>query len=155
MWLQTGFHFKDKTGSLKREWTIGNNVHIRLPTEWEWQWAAFGGESGPDYPWGLFREGYINSVSAGLNRTVAVGMYPHASTACGALDMLGNVYEWCMNDFDRPYEFTPKSGSRKSLRGGSFNERDQNATSSYRTAYAPYDARVFLGFRLVIATTLE
>ncbi|MFZ4827189.1 MAG: SUMF1/EgtB/PvdO family nonheme iron enzyme, partial [Phototrophicaceae bacterium] len=74
-------------------------LQVRLPTEWEWQWAAQNGSQAWDYPWEhKWREGVANSSEAGLVRTTSVGMYPHGAATCGALDMAGNLWEWCLND---------------------------------------------------------
>jgi formylglycine-generating enzyme required for sulfatase activity len=51
-------------------------------------------------PLGDWRAGVANSREAGLGRPTAVGMYPHGAAACKALDMAGNLREWCANNFD-------------------------------------------------------
>lgn len=83
-------------------YVIGKNAKIRLLTEWEWQWAAQGGAERRKYPWGDVFAGYANTSETGLERATAVGMYPHGAAACGALDMAGNLWEWCLNDFYTP-----------------------------------------------------
>ena len=79
--------------------TIGTNLEIRLPTEWEWQHAATGGNPENKYPWGAWDGRYANTSEAGIGRTTAVGMYPAGQAGCGALDISGNLYEWCLNDY--------------------------------------------------------
>jgi formylglycine-generating enzyme required for sulfatase activity len=72
---------------------------LRLPTEWEWQVAAQNGDKRNTYPWGPEWDGRLaNTRESGLSRTTAVGMYPPAP--CGAFDLSGNVYDWCLNTRD-------------------------------------------------------
>jgi len=48
---------------------------IRLPTEWEWQQAATGGNPANVYPWGPdWDDGRVNTYESGLQRSTAVGM---------------------------------------------------------------------------------
>ena len=76
------------------------NWQIRLPTEWEWQWMAQNGTEAREYPWGKWDEHpRANTTEAGIgDRSTAVGMYPHGAAECGALDVAGNLFEWCLND---------------------------------------------------------
>ena len=75
---------------------VSDNAQVRLPTEWEWQWAAQNGTEGRTYPWGEPDTRHTNTEESGLEQAVAVGMYPHGAAACGALDMAGNLMEWCI-----------------------------------------------------------
>lgn len=71
---------------------------LRLPTEWEWQWAATGGDVTYKYPWGAkWDANKTNTFESGLGRTAAVGVFPQGASPYGLMDMIGNVYEWCVN----------------------------------------------------------
>jgi len=93
---------------------------IRLPFVWEWQWAAQGGAEQREYPWGSWDEyPRANTVEAGINaHSTAVGIYPHGMAICGALDMAGNILEWCLNNYAEGT--VTLDDQYKDVRGGSF-----------------------------------
>lgn len=147
-----GLELTHPSGQILR---VGETAQIRLPTEWEWQWAAMNGTEEREYSWGDWDEhARANTTEAGIqNRSTAVGMYPHGAAKCGALDMSGNVWEWCLNDHGNP-EIIDGYGneSTKVLRGGSFPFNQDDAASSYRSLFnhPNLDANSY-GLRLVLS----
>jgi formylglycine-generating enzyme required for sulfatase activity len=129
---------------------------IRLPTEWEWGWMAKGGALARNYPWGNYPWGdwdaypRANTTEAGIgDRSTAVGMYPDGAAACGALDVAGNLWEWCLNDYENPEVICMNKEKRKVLRGGSFDYDLNRAASSFRDYDRPHIGYYDYGFRLV------
>ncbi|MEZ5592482.1 MAG: SUMF1/EgtB/PvdO family nonheme iron enzyme [Gammaproteobacteria bacterium] len=123
--------------------------NIRLLTEQEWQLAASGGDE-RQFPWGNgWRSKLANTVESGLERTTAVGMYQGGASPVGALDMAGNVWEWCLNQHDEPsITSIDDADSARVLRGGSwgFPLDDARVTSSFK--YLPNARSNLMGFRL-------
>jgi len=96
---------------------------VRLSTEWEWQWAAQGPD-GREYPWGnAFDPARCNFKSKG---TTPVDKYPQGASPFEALDMTGNVWEWCLNTSDPAGNTSISGNENRALRGGSWRNSDSN-----------------------------
>lgn len=68
----------------------------RLPREWEWQYAAQGGD-GRRYPWGNdWREDAVPGPNRGrrLRAPDEVDAHPAGASVFGVLDLVGNVWQW-------------------------------------------------------------
>src|SRR5262245_46654442 len=123
---------------------------VRLPTEWEWQQVATGGDSAREYPWGTdWDSAYANTWESHLGRTTAVGVYPQGVSPVGALDMSGNVWEWCLNEYDHPQRTGLSGTARRVVRGGSWGNDQGYARASYRAYYAPGNRYYDVGLRVV------
>jgi len=116
----------------------------RLPTEWEWEYAAAGKEKRA-YPWPK-KKGEPNSTLLNYNdnvgATTPVGSYPEGATPEGLYDMAGNVWEWTDSWWD------DTTRSTRVLRGGGWNDDARHCRSAYRILVTP-DLRLNIaGFRL-------
>jgi formylglycine-generating enzyme required for sulfatase activity len=118
----------------------------RLPTEFEWEYAARAGEDA-DTPWPIVRERAI----AGYNHyftTHTVG--EKKPNAWGLYDMQGNVWEW-VQDFYNEKLFAdptpPAIGKEHVLKGGGFLADVKNAIPA--THAAGPGSKFDVGFRIV------
>jgi formylglycine-generating enzyme required for sulfatase activity len=130
---------------------------VRLPTELEWQNAATDGDPRNVYPWGPeWDADRCNTSESGLERTVAVGMYPAGASAQGIHDLAGNVFEWCLNKYDTPSdEAVDGSGDGRVLRGGSWSYFQGLARAAFRLYRSPDGRFDYYGFRVVCASPIR
>ena len=120
----------------------------RLPTEREWE-AAARGASG--------ERANLDHLSFG---TAPAGAYPDGASDFGAVQMLGDVWEWTSSDFTEypgfaafPYReysevfFGPEN---KVLRGGAWATRRSVIRTSFRNWDLPERRQIFAGFRCAV-----
>jgi formylglycine-generating enzyme required for sulfatase activity len=118
----------------------------RLPTEFEWEYAARAGGDA-DIPWAQIREqGVVGFGSIPTTREVG-GM---KANAWGLHDTLGNVWEWVQDYYNEKIfadPVPPKAGIQHVLKGGGFVADVKNAIPATHDA-GP--ANTFdVGFRIV------
>ena len=135
----------------------------RLPTEAEWEKAAsWDPETATKrlFPWGVETPA-AGGDKANLDqlsfRTTRVGAYPAGTSAYGALDMIGNVWEWTASEFSaypgfeafpyREYSETFFDDGYKVLRGGSWATRPVATRNTFRNWDLPIRRQLFAGLR--------
>jgi formylglycine-generating enzyme len=106
---------------------LDKTARYRLPTEFEWEYAARAGARG-EPSWDEIRESaWQSDVDLGTTHPVG-GKKPNR---WGLYDTLGNVWEWVADYYNEQLFATPappKSGTTHVLKGGSFVSDVKNAT---------------------------
>jgi len=150
--------------------SIKENKVYRLPTEAEWEYSAGGGNSDERTRFGNGKN-FLEPSDANFNsftkdkfsnkgnfpdRLTRVGTYN--ANQLGLNDMVGNVYEWVSDFFDRKYyqesEPTnpkgPISGTFKIIRGGSWLTPSSSCLITSRFYYGATASTCEIGFRVVL-----
>ncbi len=123
--------------------------HVTLPTEQQWQWAAQG-NTAREYPWdGPFDANKCNTKESGIGQTTDVDRYPDGASPFGVMDMAGNVWEWCLNEYENPENTGLGGDARRVLRGGAWYDLRDFARAAYRDDPLPRDRLYYDGFRVL------
>ena len=135
----------------------------RLPTEAEWQRAAYGSPEGSErmYPWG----NEAPSVRRGnfdFQRwdPAPVGAFPEGNSAFGVTDLAGNGWEWTSTPFRpfpgfeafpfyRGYSADFFDNKHFVMKGGSARTAACMLRRSFRNWFQPHYPHVYAGFRCV------
>jgi len=150
---------------------------LRLPTEAESEYAARAGSTGARYgdldaiAWytgnsgpqavdgsALYRsdpKNYEDNLIAKGNQTHPVGQ--KQANAWQLYDMLGNVWEWTADWFDKNYyahseardSKGPSSATERAVRGGAWDDNARNNRVSNRYSLKPGTRNFYTGFRCV------
>ena len=122
-------------------------ILITLPTRQQWQRAARG-EDNRVYPWGNeFDTSVCNTRESRIRQTTLVMRYVNGVSQCGAYDMAGNVWEWCLNGTYEDCDVTTPAS--RSVQGGSFISAHERAQTSFHFKLSPEYHYGSIGFRLV------
>ncbi|MGO8749332.1 MAG: formylglycine-generating enzyme family protein [Thermoguttaceae bacterium] len=136
-----------------------------LPTEAQWEYACRAGNPGRWY----FSERSSSVPTASEERLVGEYGWFHANAGgqthpvgqkranvFGLYDMLGNVWEWCQDWYDRDYyaksptddPMGPPGGSYRVSRGGCWSDPAWRCRSALRFGREPGIRSYYLGFRV-------
>ena len=121
----------------------------RLPTEAEWETAA---------TWTRPSGAGDANLLPGAFGTTPVGAFPGGAADCGALDLIGNLWEWTSTEFGgypgfaahpyREYSEVFFAAGMRVLRGGSWATQSDVASRTFRNWDLPQRRQIFCGVRL-------
>ena len=148
-----------------------------LPTETQWEYAARGGKNNSGYTGGRSLDEvcwyYKNSGLRTMSEAEKYNEHgeidsnrcrPHMvggkkANALGLHDMIGNVWEWCLDDYNKDSRFSvpeftrssdDKSNAKRVIRGGGWNYGSFPLYLSTRDDWDSNGKSPNIGFRVVL-----
>jgi formylglycine-generating enzyme required for sulfatase activity len=112
---------------------------FRLPTEAEWEYACKAGTS-------EIRYGELDLIAwyKGNSERKTHNVGQKKPNSWGLYDMLGNVWEWCSDLYDKEVY-----GSYRIFRGGGWNDEERSVMATTRRRSHPLNFKIDdLGFRI-------
>jgi len=131
---------------------------VRLPAEAEWEYACRAGKQ-TKFWWGETEaggEGRLNwhGTKDGFEFVSPVDHFgARGRNKFGLADMLGNVFEWCLDEFDKTqtheecYKGNPDA---RALRGGTFYGSAGSNRCAHRDSRYPFNSATTNGFRVCV-----
>jgi gamma-glutamyl hercynylcysteine S-oxide synthase len=149
--------------SLAEARAYASYAHARLPTEAEWDRAAYGDDANPNaMPWGGSTPvpGLHGNFGFYCRRPVSVGSFPTGKSWVGVLDMVGNGWELTDSIFEPLVGFEPMAlypqysvdffdGKHFVVKGASWSTHSCMVRRTFRNYYQAHYPYVFSKFRLV------
>ena len=132
-----------------------------LPTEAQWEYACRAGTT-THYSYGdIVNDDYMWYAGNSEGKTKAVGS--RKPNPLGLYDMHGNVYEWCLDQWDGTDNYQTAaneadaitdplitSGQYRVFRGGGYISSRGYCRSAYRNGKVPNEAFDYIGFRVAV-----
>lgn len=158
-WTDAVEFCRNLTAKHRKEGRLPEGWEWRLPTEAEWEYAARAGMVSP-------RHGDLETVAwhAGNSGGSTHPVGRKQANAWGLHDMLGNVWEWCLDWYgDYPTASAvnpngPKSGSMRVFRGGcitfGLTDSARKFRYSHRSGINPKHQSLDVGFRPALVEIL-
>lgn len=139
-----------------------SGLPFRLPLEAEWEYAARGGLNSKNYIYAgsnnIADVAWHKEKYEDFNTYVSEEIGRKQPNELGLYDMSGNIYEWCMDWYDKKVPFTGNidpnlvgDDLHKVLRGGSYYTIEKYCRITNRYGVNPKRWDIDYGLRLVIS----